>query len=93
MILAVWLAIGDWEQAGLPDLLTRDAARLAVLYFDDHSEGGDLGYLASGITEGLIHELSRLDAVEVISRNGVKLYRDSEATLDSIAGALRVGSL
>ncbi len=70
-----------------------DRARIAVLYFDDYSPDGALRYLADGLTEGLIHELSQVEGIEVVSRNGVKPYRDSPATLDSIVRALRIGSL
>jgi len=70
-----------------------DPRRIAVLYFDDHSADRSLGYLANGLTESLIHELSAVPAIEVISRNGVKPYRDKPAPMDSIAGALRVGSV
>lgn len=69
-----------------------DPARLAVLYFDDHSQGSRLGYLADGLTEELIHRLAQIPALEVISRNGVKQFRDGTASPDSIAKALRVGT-
>lgn len=70
-----------------------DPRRIAVLYFDDYSPGGSLSYLASGLTESLIHELSQVEALEVVSRNGVKPYRDRAVPLDSIVRALRVGSV
>ncbi|HEX8318457.1 BTAD domain-containing putative transcriptional regulator [Longimicrobium sp.] len=70
-----------------------DPRRIAVLYFDDHSPGEELRYLASGLTESLIHELSQVEALEVISRNGVKPYRDRAAPFDSLVDALRVGSV
>lgn len=70
-----------------------DPARVAVLYLDDHSEGGHLGYLADGLTEALIHALTQIEPLEVVSRNGVKPYRDPTVPLDSIARALRAGSL
>ena len=70
-----------------------DPRRVAVLYFDDHSPGKSLDYLASGLTESLIHELSGVSAIQVVSRNGVKPYRDSNVSADSIARALRVGSI
>jgi TolB-like protein len=70
-----------------------DPADLAVLYFDDFSSGGELEYLANGITEALIHELSRLEPLRVVSRNGVKPYRDPEIPVDSLARVLGVGSL
>jgi DNA-binding SARP family transcriptional activator/TolB-like protein len=70
-----------------------DPRRIAVLYFDDDSRGGELGYLARGLTEMLIHELSQVPALDVVSRNGVKPYRDGNVPLDSVAARLRVGSL
>jgi serine/threonine-protein kinase len=70
-----------------------DLRRVAVLYFDDQSPGHTLGYLASGLTEGLIRELSATRAIHVISRNGVKPFRDRVVLLDSIRAALQVGSI
>jgi serine/threonine-protein kinase len=67
--------------------------RIAVLYFDDHSEGGQLGHVAAGLTEGLIHELAQVDALEVVSRNGVKPYRAASVPIDSIVRALEVGTI
>jgi serine/threonine-protein kinase len=74
-------------------LAALDPRRIAVLYFDDHSADRSLGYLASGLTESLIHELSAVPAIQVISRNGVKPFRDQPVSLDSVFAALRVGSL
>ncbi|MET0396677.1 MAG: BTAD domain-containing putative transcriptional regulator, partial [Longimicrobiaceae bacterium] len=70
-----------------------DPRRIAVLYFDDHSPGGQMGYLASGLTESLIHTLSQVEALDVISRNGVKPYRDAPAPFDSMVADLGVGSV
>lgn len=70
-----------------------DPRRIAVLYFDDDSRGGELEYLARGLTEMLIHELSQVPALDVVSRNGVKPYRDGTVPLDSVAARLRAGSL
>jgi DNA-binding SARP family transcriptional activator/TolB-like protein len=70
-----------------------DPRRIAVLYLDDDSPRGDLQYLANGLTEMLIHELSQVQQLEVISRNGVKPYRDGTVTFDSIVAQLRVGSV
>ncbi|MGH7545322.1 MAG: hypothetical protein ACREKI_03980, partial [Gemmatimonadota bacterium] len=74
-------------EAGFPP------TRIAVLYFDDHSPDQDLGYLAAGLTDNLIHELRQVSALEVISRSGVKPFKATEITLDSIARALAVGTL
>ncbi len=68
-------------------------ARIAVLYFDDLSEDKQLEELSAGLTETLINELSAVEALDVVSKNGVKQFRASAVPLDSIVRALRVGSL
>lgn len=70
-----------------------DPRRIAVLYFDDLTPRGDLEYLAAGITEMLIHGLSQVEALDVVSRNGVKPYRDGRVRFDSMVADLRVGSV
>jgi DNA-binding SARP family transcriptional activator/TolB-like protein len=70
-----------------------DPSRIAVLYLDDDSPGGELQYLANGLTEMLIHELSQVEALKVVSRNGVKPYRQGTIPFDSMVAQLRVGSV
>jgi DNA-binding SARP family transcriptional activator/TolB-like protein len=70
-----------------------DPRRIAVLYFDDDSRGGELGYLATGLTESLIHSLSQVSALEVISRNGVKPYRDGAVPFGRMVGDLQAGTV
>jgi DNA-binding SARP family transcriptional activator/TolB-like protein len=70
-----------------------DPHRIAVLYLDDDSPGGELQYLANGLTEMLIHELSQVEALDVVSRNGVKPYRQGTVPFDSMVADLRVGSV
>jgi len=89
--VGAWLAIPRAGEA--PPEAALDPARIAVLYFDDRSPGQDMGYLADGLTEALIQELSRVDALRVISRNGVRPFRGGAVTLDSIVRALEVGTL
>jgi TolB-like protein len=83
-------AIEPPMEVSLADL---DPRRIAVLYFDDLSEGGGFDYYAAGLTEWLIQELSQVDGLQVISRNGVKPYRNVDVTVDSIVRALRAGTL
>jgi DNA-binding SARP family transcriptional activator/TolB-like protein len=70
-----------------------DPRRIAVLYFDDESPRGEMQYLANGLTEMLIHELSQVPALDVVSRGGVKPYRDRAVRFDTLVADLRAGSV
>ncbi len=70
-----------------------DPTHIAVLYFSDLSDSGTLGYIANGLTEELIDELSRVAVLHVRSPAGVRPYRNSSLPLDSIARALEVGTI
>lgn len=67
--------------------------RVAVLYFEDQSPGKQLGYVANGLTEALISELSLVRELEVISRNGVAPFRGRNVPRDSVGKVLKVGTL
>jgi serine/threonine-protein kinase len=70
-----------------------DPRSIAVLYFDSRGGGDTLRYLADGLTEGLIDELSQVEGLHVISRNGVRPFRALAVSPDSISHALNVGTL
>jgi serine/threonine-protein kinase len=70
-----------------------DPRRIAVLYFDDVSAKHDLGYLADGLTEALIADLTRVSGLQVISKNGIAPYRNPDISPDSVARALGVGTI
>jgi serine/threonine-protein kinase len=64
-----------------------------VLYFQDLNPKDSLAFLADGLSEGLIRGLAEVRTLDVISRNGVALYRGDSIPRDSIARALKVGTL
>jgi eukaryotic-like serine/threonine-protein kinase len=66
---------------------------VAVLYFEDTTPDQEYQYLADGLTEELIAELSQVQGLQVVSRNGSALFRGSDAPLDSIARVLGAGTL
>ena len=70
-----------------------DPHDIAVLYLEDRSRDSSLGYVAEGLTEGLIGALSQVPGLHVISRNGVAPYRGGTIAPDSVAHALNVGTL
>jgi eukaryotic-like serine/threonine-protein kinase len=88
----VWKKAGGGAKADSA-LAAMEAKNIAVLYFDDRSEGHALRYLSDGLTEALIHELGTVKALHVTSRNGVLPYKGKDVTTDSIAKALSVGTI
>jgi len=66
---------------------------VAVLYFTDLSPDKRLGYLADGLTESLINDLSAVKGLDVVSTSGVKPFRAKEISRDSIASLLEAGTL
>jgi eukaryotic-like serine/threonine-protein kinase len=97
-IAALVLAIGAPRAIGFfqrPSTTTGalDPRRIAVLEFEDQSADRSLGHIASGLTVSLIHELSGIPAIQVLSRNSVRALNDRAVGLDSLVAALRVGSL
>ncbi len=70
-----------------------DARRIAVLYFDDRTPQHTLGYIANGLTEGLIDQLSEVRNLSVISRGGVRPLKGTTIRPDSIGRLLDVGTL
>src|SRR5262249_28946913 len=92
LLLAGWLTRGKWLHRG-GGSSGPDPRNIAVLYFDDGSTGKSLGYLVSGLTESLIYELGQVGSLNVISRYGVAPYKNSSVTNDSLARALKVGTV
>ena len=70
-----------------------DPHRIAVLYFQDLGGKDSLSYLADGLTEALIDELSEVQTLSVISKNGVAPYRGDSIGRDSVARALKAGTV
>src|SRR3989441_826256 len=67
--------------------------RVAVLYFSDDSRDSSLGYLADGLTETLIDQLGNINALDVVSRNGVAPFRGRAAARDSVARLLNAANI
>jgi serine/threonine-protein kinase len=95
-VLLVAAGLGAWRLWPRPAPTAAagpDPRRIAVLYFNTRSNSDTLRFLADGLTEALIHELSRVKPLTVISENGVRPYRDAAVSPDSISRALKVGTL
>jgi serine/threonine-protein kinase len=99
LVVVGGLAFGGWRllhkggsAAGGADS-GLDLKHIAVMYFEQRGGSDSVGYLADGLTESLIHELSQVSQLQVISRNGVLPYKKSVVTPDSIGRALKVGTV
>lgn len=96
LALTAWATRGSWTSwfgADSAESATLDPARLAVLYFRDQSESGDLGHLADGFTEALINELGGVEGLTVVSQYGVRPFEGSDFPIDSVARALEAGTI
>jgi serine/threonine-protein kinase len=74
VLLGAVLAISRWgHRSG--DAPNAQLNAVVVAYFADNSRTGSLGPLADGLTESITEQLSRIDALDVRSRNAVWPYR------------------
>ena len=80
-LVVVGLAVAAIRQGRWPAFAGRTSAprALAVLPFDSPSGGSDETYFADGMTEAIITDLSRLEALPVIAANSVMRYRGRPA--------------
>ena len=94
---AAWAALGGIRGSaragtGMGD---SDPRRIAVLYFEHRGDSTRTQYLADGLTESLIHELSAVKVLQVISANGVRPFRNTSTPVrsDSLRRSLGVGTI
>jgi len=96
LLLAVWVVAG-WIRgnhgAGGGTASGLDPHRVAVLYFQHRGDSAQTQYLADGLTEALIHELSEVKTLQVTSANGVRPYRNTAVPPDSVGRALKAGTI
>jgi TolB-like protein/Flp pilus assembly protein TadD len=68
---------------------------IAVLPFTNRSAGTeeDAGFFASGIHDDILTQLSKIDALKVISRTSVMQYEDTQKTIGQIGHELGVATV
>jgi serine/threonine-protein kinase len=108
VLLAV-LTVGGlavWRMVSEPGVAAEGSAReappgaelnpnhIAVMYFEKAPGSPDsLDYVAHGLTEALINQLSSVQGLQVISSNGVRPFRDGNTPLQEVARKLNVGTI
>ena len=70
-----------------------DPTHIAVLYFEPRGGSDSLGFMADGLTEALIRELSGVEGLQVISSNGVRPFKGDTTPIIKIAQTLNVGTV
>ena len=87
----VWFAVHLWQvpmQTAEGALVPSDRPVVAVLPFADLSPQADQAYFADGLHEELLHQLSALPDLRLISRTSAMHFRGSPATARAIADSL-----
>ncbi len=90
LAVALALAVAAWMRWGGP---TREAATIssvAVMPFVNASNDSETEYLSDGLTENLIHSLSKLPNLSVMSRSAVFRYKGKEVDPQKVSQDLKV---
>ena len=97
-VVALLAAVLGWAMPGWRAKLFGGSVEgritsLAVLPLQDFSHDPEQEYFADGMTEALIANLAKIDALKVISRTTVMRYKGTQKTLPEIARELGVDGL
>ena len=95
IVLALVLWFRPWtsgvEEEAVNTANTTDKENsIAVLPFDNMSDGKEQEYFADGMAEDLITDLSKISGLFVIARNSTFAYKNKEANIQEVAAKLGV---
>ncbi|MGH9601245.1 MAG: protein kinase domain-containing protein, partial [Terriglobales bacterium] len=74
-VVVIALSVAAWMRWGSPAADTAVISSVAVMPFVNDSKDSDAEYLSDGLTENLIHSLSKLPNLSVMSRSAVFRYK------------------
>jgi TolB-like protein/Tfp pilus assembly protein PilF len=92
-VLMTGLKVGGWRDRLLGRPRPALIKSLAVLPLENRSHDPEQDYFADGMTDELITELAKLDAVRVISRTSVMRFKNTDKSLPEIAKSLNVDAV
>jgi TolB-like protein len=98
-VMALGMSVSTvFREQAMRDLLLAaenplEMRRIAVTYLRDDSPDAELQYLADGLTEELIAQLSQVRGFSVVSRSGVLQFRGLDVPADSVARVLSAGTI
>jgi len=90
LLVAVAIFRNSWFAPQKTSVAPQNMSSVAVLPFLNLSGDSAQEYLADGMTDELIMELSKIGALKVISRTSVMRYKNAKKTLPEIARELHV---
>ncbi len=80
-------------QTSKNDLSNETKNRIAVLPFDNISQGSEDDYFADGITEEIISNLAKISGLDVIARTSIMKYKNTDLNVAQIGDELNVGTI
>jgi len=101
-LAVIGVAVATWQTGRtsngqdvtlIPPAIASDKSRVAVLPMESSATDSLSSVVANGFQTDLIDELAQYPALTVISKNGVLQFRGNNASTDSIARVLNVGSV
>ncbi len=92
-VLMTGLNISGWRDRLLGRPRPALIRSLAVLPLENRSHDPEQDYFADGMTDELITELAKLNAVRVISRTSVMRFKNTDKSLPEIARSLNVDAV
>ncbi|MEO6334575.1 MAG: serine/threonine-protein kinase, partial [Pyrinomonadaceae bacterium] len=90
-VTAVGLAY--YFYAGRQNSVSNERRSLAVLPFTNASQDASAEYLADGVSESIINNLSQLSGLKVMSRNSSFRFKNDQSDTRAIASRLNVDTL
>ncbi|KZN49461.1 FlgO family outer membrane protein [Pseudoalteromonas luteoviolacea] len=89
IVLVVWLGRLPSDQASTAQV---NVNSIAVLPFEDLSPMQDSRYFATGLSDGIIHQLAQIKSLKVISRDSSFAYQSSDSATE-VGKALQVDAV
>ena len=87
------LGLAYYLYTGRQNAVSNERRSLAVLPFTNASRDANAEYLADGVSESIINNLSKLSGLKVMSRNSSFRFRNDQSDTHQIASQLNVDTL
>lgn len=92
VVLVIWIMSLDWWRT-VPEAESTEIRSLVVLPLDNLMNDPDQAYFVEGMHEALITELSKIEALRVISRTSAMKYLDSGKSVPEIGQELGIDAV